>query len=103
MHNHEHHGHHEHCHEHHEHFHEHHEHHHEGGGRRLVLIIAAALLLVGAIVVDKTLIANSQLSIINYQLSMVLRLLIYLVPYLLVGYETLKEAAEGGLTVVSSV
>jgi Cd2+/Zn2+-exporting ATPase len=102
MHNHEHHGHHEHCHEHHEHCHEHnehchehHEHHHEGGGRRLVLIIAAALLLVGAIVVDKTLIANSQWSMVNGQWSMVLRLLIYLVPYLLVGYETLKEAAEG--------
>ena len=90
---HEHHHHHNHgccaC-EHHEHEHEHHEHHHhheEGGLKRQLLLIAATAVLLGvAVVIEK----NGQLS--TWQL-----LLVYLVPYLLIGHETLKEAAEGVL------
>ena len=89
------------CHEHHhhEHHHEHegcechehegcgcyHHHHHEGSQRaKLATIIVAALLLVVAVVIEK------RCSLPTWQL-----LLVYLVPYLLVGFETLKEAAEG--------
>lgn len=60
-------------------------HHHHGSGRGKVLqIVLSALLLVGAVVVEK-----------NCALSVWQLLLIYMVPYLLVGYATLKEAAEG--------
>ena len=51
---------------------------------QLALIIATTLLLVGAIIVEKT-----------YCLTTWQLLLVYLVPYLLVGHDTLKEAAEG--------
>jgi len=62
-----------------------HEHHHEHGTKRqLALIIITGLLLVGAVLVEK----YCQLT--TWQL-----LLVYLVPYLLVGHETLGEAAEG--------
>ena len=62
-----------------------HEHHHEHGTKRqLALIIITGLLLVGAVLVEKF----CQLT--TWQL-----LLVYLVPYLLVGHETLGEAAEG--------
>ena len=62
-----------------------HHHHHHGSGRGKVLqIVLSALLLVGAVVVEK-----------NCALSVWQLLLIYMVPYLLVGYATLKEAAEG--------
>ena len=62
-----------------------HEHHHEHGTKRqLALIIITGLLLVGAVLVEK----YCQLP--TWQL-----LLVYLVPYLLVGHETLGEAAEG--------
>ncbi len=62
-----------------------HEHHHEHGTKRqLTLIIATVLLLIGAVLVEK----YCQLP--TWQL-----LLIYLVPYLLIGHDTLKEAAEG--------
>ena len=94
---HEHHHHHEHEHEccshehHHEHHHEHshghhHDHHHEEHSLRkqLVLIILTAVLLVGAVIVEH------QWSLPTWQL-----LLVYLVPYLLIGHETLKEAVEG--------
>ena len=94
---HEHHHHHEHEHEccshehHHEHHHEHghghgHEHHHEEHSLRkqLVLILLTAVLLVGAVIVEH------QWSLPTWQL-----LLVYLVPYLLIGHETLKEAADG--------
>ena len=94
---HEHHHHHEHEHEccshehHHEHHHEHghghgHEHHHEEHSLRkqLVLILLTAVLLVGAVIVEH------QWSLPTWQL-----LLVYLVPYLLIGHETLKEAVEG--------
>ena len=74
---------HEHHHEHHEH--EHHHHHHEHSGhRQLWLIGITILLLIGAVIIEK----NTSLP--TWQL-----LLVYLVPYLLIGSGTLKEAAEG--------
>ena len=72
---------HEHHHEHHEHKHHHHEH---GGKRQFWLIIATVVLLIGAVVIEKN------MSLPTWQL-----LLIYLVPYLLIGAGTLKEALEG--------
>ena len=82
-HEHEHHHEHEHEHEHH-HDHEHHHHHEHSLRRQLVLIVVTALLLVAAVLIEKN------LSLTTWQL-----LLVYLVPYLLIGHETLKEAAEG--------
>ena len=73
----------EHSHHHHEHEHKH-EHEHGSGKGRIVLIVAAALLLVGAVIIEHN------LSLPTWQL-----LLVYLVPYLLVGHDTLKEAVEG--------
>ena len=70
----------EHCHE--EHGHHHHE--EEEGHGRLVKIIVAAVLLVAAIIVEK----NTSWETWQY-------LLLFLVPYLIVGWDTLKEAAEG--------
>lgn len=51
--------------------------------KRLITIILSAVLLLAAIVIDKTAFLK------DWQL-----LLIYLVPYLIAGYETLLEAAE---------
>ncbi|MBO7115804.1 MAG: heavy metal translocating P-type ATPase [Prevotella sp.] len=51
---------------------------------QLTLIIITAILLIGAVVIEK-----------SFQLSVWQLLLVYLVPYLLIGHETLKEAAEG--------
>ena len=81
-----HHDHHEHHHDKHDHDEHHHDHHHEHGSlkNKLALIIVSALLLVGAVIIEK----NTNLP--TWQL-----LLIYLVPYLLIGHDTLKEAAEG--------
>lgn len=77
-----HHGDHHDCHCRHEH---HHEHHGHGGAKgRLALILVTAVLLAGAVLVEK-----------NLKLSMWQLLLVYLVPYLLVGHDTLKEAVEG--------
>ena len=81
--------HHEHDHHHecceHEHKEHHHEHHHEHGlHRQLGMIAATVLLLIGAVVIEKT------TSLTTWQL-----LLVYLIPYLLIGSETLKEAVEG--------
>ncbi len=79
--------HHEHAHEHeHHHEHHHHEHHHEEGGLRhqLLLIGATTVLLIGAVLVEK------HCGLATWQL-----LLVYLVPYLLIGHETLHEAWEG--------
>ena len=69
----------------HEHHHEHH-HHHEHGSLRgqLVLIIATAVLLAAAVLIEK------KLNLPLWQM-----LLIYLVPYLLIGHRTLLEAFEG--------
>ncbi|MBO4340915.1 MAG: cadmium-translocating P-type ATPase [Bacteroidales bacterium] len=64
---------------------EHHHHHEEEEGRgRLVKIITAAVLLVVAIIIEK----NTDWATWQY-------LLLFLVPYLIVGGDTLKEAAEG--------
>ena len=87
------HNHHSHCdccsHEHNESVHKHHhehEHHHEHGSlkKSIILIAVTAVLLVIAVIIEKT------CNLSTWQL-----LLIYLVPYLLIGHETLKEAAEG--------
>lgn len=84
---HEHEHHHEHHHEHgNEHGHEHHHHHHEeeeGHGRLIKIIVAAVLLGVAVLIEKKTDWATWQY------------LLLFLVPYLMVGWDTLKEAAEG--------
>lgn len=72
---------------HHEHGHAHeHHHHHEHGGMRgkIWLLVITALLLVAAVLVEK------YGGLETWQL-----LLVYLVPYLLVGRETLDEAWEG--------
>lgn len=77
---------HEHHHEHHDHKGCEHEHHHHEGGlnQQIIKIIVTAVLLVAAIVIEK-----------RCDLSTWQMLLVYLVPYLLVGFETLKEAVEG--------
>lgn len=78
---------HEHGHSHgHHHEHEHHHHEHGEGGLRgkLLLIAATVFLLIGAVVVEH----NTSLA--TWQL-----LLVYLVPYLLIGHDTLGEALEG--------
>lgn len=74
-----------HAHHHHEHGH-HHEHHHEHGGmkNRIIIICLTALLLAGAVFIEKT------CDLPTWQM-----LLVYLVPYLLIGHGTLKEALEG--------
>ena len=69
---------------HHEHEHHHHHHHEHSGHRQLWLIGITILLLTGAVIIEK----NTSLP--TWQL-----LLVYLVPYLLIGSGTLKEAAEG--------
>ena len=79
----------EHCHHHHhEHHHDHgHDHHHheeEEGHGRLAKIIAATVLLIGAVIIEK----YTAWETWQY-------LLLYLIPYLVVGWDTLKEAAEG--------
>lgn len=63
-----------------------HEHHHEEHNTReqLRLIIITAVLLIGAVIVEH------QFALETWQL-----LLVYLVPYIIIGHDTLKEAAEG--------
>ena len=71
--------------------HEHHEHghHHEHSlKKQLWLIAVSSVLLVMAVLIEHGLIVNCQLSTVNL-------LLVYLIPYLLIGYETLREAWEG--------
>ncbi len=77
-------------HEHHEH-HEHHgcgchHHHHEEGSlkSKLYLIGVTIILLIVAVFIEK-----------HYDLATWQLLLVYLIPYLLIGHETLGEAAEG--------
>ena len=79
-HEHEHHDHHcEHC------EHEHHHHHEEGSTRsRLLLIAVTAVLLIACVFIEH------RLNLPTWQL-----LLVYLVPYLLIGHSTLREAFEG--------
>lgn len=73
--------------------HEHHEHHgcgchhhHEEGSlkSKLYLIGVTIILLIIAVFIEK-----------NYDLATWQLLLVYLIPYLLIGHETLGEAAEG--------
>ena len=78
-HEHDHHNGHCHCHEHHG-----HEHHEHDTKSTLIKIGVTALLLAVAVYIEKS------LNLPTWQL-----LLMYLVPYLLIGHETLKEAAEG--------
>lgn len=69
----------------HGHSHEHsHSHAHDGLKSKVVLIGTTILLLVGAALIEHS------MNLTTWQL-----LLIYLVPYLLIGHDTLKEAAEG--------
>ena len=71
-------------HAHHDEHHEH-EHHHEHNTReQLRLIIITAVLLIGAVIVEH------QFALETWQL-----LLVYLIPYIIIGHDTLKEAAEG--------
>ena len=68
------------------------EHHHSGQSghegrsmrRRIIIIAVTAVLLAGAVIIEK------HCALPTWQL-----LLVYLIPYLLVGAPTLKEAAEG--------
>ena len=80
--------HHDHCetcsHEHHE-----HEYHHEHSlKKQLWLIAVSTVLLVMAVLVEHGLIVGCRLSTVSL-------LLVYLIPYLLIGHETLHEAWEG--------
>ena len=63
-----------------------HEHHHEEHNTReqLRLIMITAVLLIGAVIVEHL------MALPTWQL-----LLVYLVPYIIIGHDTLKEAAEG--------
>ena len=74
----------------HEHHHEHeaHEHHHHEHSlkKQLWLIIATIVLLIIAVLIER----GSILHLNKWQL-----LLVYLIPYLLIGHETLHEAWEG--------
>lgn len=72
-------------HKHHEHHHHEHEHHHEHNTKeQLRLIVITAVLLVGAVIVEHT------TALATWQL-----LLVYLIPYIIIGHDTLKEAFEG--------
>lgn len=61
-------------------------HEHEEGSlkQKIILIVATAVLLAGAVFVEKT------YSLATWQL-----LIVYLIPYLLIGHDTLMEAWEG--------
>ena len=63
----------------------HHEHEHKNSlKQQLTLIIVSTLLLIGAVIIEHT-----------FQLPTWQILLIYIIPYLIVGHETLHEAMEG--------
>lgn len=68
----------------HEHHHEHHHHHEHNTKEQLRLIIITAVLLVGAVIIEHW------LQLETWQL-----LLVYLIPYIIIGHDTLKEAVEG--------
>ena len=78
--------HHEHDHHHHEHECGEHEHHHHEGGlkQQIIRIAVTVVLLVAAVIIEK------KCDLPTWQL-----LLIYLVSYLIIGFDTLKEATEG--------
>ena len=61
------------------------EHHHEHNTKeQLRLIVITAVLLVGAVIIEH------KMALETWQL-----LLVYLIPYIIIGHDTLKEAAEG--------
>ena len=63
----------------------HHEHHHECDAKeQLKLILITAVLLIGAVMVEHIV-----------TLEMWQLLLVYLIPYIIIGHDTLKEALEG--------
>ena len=64
----------------------HHEHHHEEESLKgkIIKIAVTVVLLIAAVVIEK------RFDLPTWQL-----LLIYLIPYLLIGFDTLKEAVEG--------
>jgi Cd2+/Zn2+-exporting ATPase len=68
----------------HEHEHEHEHHHEHSLKKQLWLIGITVVLLIAAVIIEK-----------NFDLSTWQLLLVYLVPYLLIGHETLHEAWEG--------
>jgi len=68
----------------HQHSHNHGHHHEHDFHHQLRIIVVTIVLLIGAIVIEHT------LSLTTWQL-----LLVYLVPYFIIGVGTLKEAAEG--------
>mgnify|MGYP004541343257 FL=1 len=61
-----------------------HEHEEESLKQKIILIVSTAVLLAGAVFVEKT------YSLATWQL-----LIVYLIPYLLIGHDTLMEAWEG--------
>ena len=66
------------------HEHHHHEHgHEEGTSRKILLILGTVILLVIAVLIEK------YFTLPTWQL-----LFIYLVPYLVIGFNVLREAAE---------
>ena len=64
--------------------HEHEEEEEESLKSKLILILVTVVLLVGAVFIEK-----------NYDLPTWQLLLVYLVPYLIIGHGTLREAGEG--------
>ena len=83
-HHHEHHHHEHHEHHHHEHHEHHHEHHHGSLKSKIVLIALTVVLTAGAMLIEH------YGSLSTWQL-----LLVYLIPYLIIGHDTLHEAWEG--------
>ena len=68
-----------------EHVHDHkHNHAHSGLRGKITLIVITSLLLIVAAIIEK-----------HGNLSTLQLLFVYLVPFLIVGYGTLKEACEG--------
>ena len=63
---------------------EHEHHHHDGHKNQLIFIITTVILLAVAVWIEH-----------HYQFATWQLLLIYLIPYLLIGHDTLKEAVEG--------
>ena len=61
-----------------------HEHEEESLKGKIIKIAVTVALLIGAVVVER------RCNLPTWQL-----LLVYLIPYLIVGFDTLKEAAEG--------
>lgn len=62
----------------------HHEHEEGSLKSKLILILVTVVLLIGAVFIEK-----------NYDLPTWQLLLVYLIPYLLIGHDTLREAGEG--------